>query len=142
MSQEQIANKSLTPVQQELLNRADSIIASIGDAVNRSTEFVQGQVPDIALQYVAFGRAYETVNMLISLAMFLVGLWLVINVGVRNTRKFKDCIDGWSLPRMFAVGFGSLSTMVGLVAFGAQLKGFLLVWFAPKVWLILEIARL
>ena len=142
MSKEQIANKSLTPVQQELLNRADSIMSSIGDAVNRGAEFVQGQMPDIALQYVAFGRAYETVSMLIALALLLVGLWLFINVACRNTFKLRDWDDDWAPGRVAAAIAGSISITVGLIAFAVNLKGFLLVWSAPKVWLILEIARL
>lgn len=143
MSKEQIANKSLTPVQQELLNRADSIMSSIGDAVNRGAEFVQGQVPDIALQYVAFGRAYETVVMLFSLTLLLVGLWLVINVACRNTLNIKNDYDGgWGPGRLVASFLGVIPTVVGILAVAANLKGFLLVWSAPKVWLILEIARL
>lgn len=138
-----MTEKTLSPMQQELLNRADAIMASIGSAVNRGAEFVQGQVPDIALQYVAFGRVYETVIMAISIMVFMVGLWLVVNVACRNTCKFKDDVVGcWHNYRLVGLLLGIFPLSYGLSEISANLKSFILVWFAPKVWLLIEISKL
>lgn len=137
-----MAEKTLTPIQQELLNRADTIMASIGNAVNRGAEFVQGQVPEIALQYVAFGRVYETVIMAFSITIFMVGFWLVVNVACRNTHKFEDEYGHWHSNRLFALMLGLITLSIGLTAFAANLKTFILVWFAPKIWLLMEITKL
>lgn len=137
-----MTEKTLSPMQQELLNRADAIMASIGSAVNRGAEFVQGQVPEIALQYVAFGRAYETALMVISIMVFMVGLWLVVNVGCRNTYQFKNEYGQWHINRLVGLMLGLFPLSFGLLAISVNLKSFILVWFAPKIWLITEIARL
>ena len=138
-----MTEKTLTPMQQELLNRADAIMDSIGSAINRGTEFVQGQVPEIALQYVAFGRVYETTIMAISITIFMVGLWLVVNVACRNTFKFKDdCVGLWHTNRLVGLMLGLFPLSIGLIAIASDLKSFILVWFAPKVWLLMEITKL
>lgn len=136
-----MSEKTLTPLQQELLNRADAIMDSIGGAVNRGAEFVQGQVPEIAMQYVAFGRVYETVIMAISITIFMVGLWLVVNVACRNTYKFEDDYH-WHTNRVGALILGLISLSIGLIAIAENIKSFILVWFAPKIWLLMEIAKL
>ena len=137
-----MTEKTLTAMQQELLNRADSIMDSISSAVNRGAEFVHGQVPEIALQYVAFGRVYETVIMAISIMVFMVGLWLVVNVACRNTLKFKDDCGHWHVNRFVGLLVGLFPLAFGLLAISANLKSFILVWFAPKVWLLMEITKL
>ena len=85
-----MTEKTLSPMQQELLNRADAVMASIGSAVNRGAEFVQGQVPEIALQYVAVGRASETALMVISIMVFMVGLWLWPAATPTNSKMNMD----------------------------------------------------
>ncbi len=138
-----MTEKTLTPMQQELLNRADSIMDSMVGAINRGAEFVQGQVPEIAMQYVAFGRAYETVNMAIALSIFMVGLWSVVNVGCRNTYKFKDDYAGnWHTNRFVGLMLGLFPLIGGLITIAENLKSFILVWFAPKIWLLMEITNL
>lgn len=137
-----MTEKTLTPMQQELLNRADAIMTSIGGAINRGAEFVQGQVPDIALQYVAFGRVYETVIMAISIMVFMVGLWLVVNVACRNTYKFNSEYGNWHVNRFVCLLLGLFPLSFGLMEISANLKSLILVWFAPKVWLLIEISKL
>lgn len=60
----------LSPLQQNLLDRADSIFAAIGNTVTKATDFATAEIPDIAYQYVAYGRVMATV-ILIMCAIFL-----------------------------------------------------------------------
>jgi hypothetical protein len=126
--------ETLSPMQQELLNRADAIFSAMADAASKASSFVAEQVPEIALQYVAFGRAWLTTLVVISILCVIVSAilfrWLA-----------KNGLDDSPLP--FSVFFGMcVSFVLGLVLILNNLKDFLLVWFAPKVWLITSIAQL
>lgn len=57
------AAEGLSPIQRELLSRADDIFATIGSAVSSATDaavragaVVAKEIPDIAWQYIAYGR--------------------------------------------------------------------------------------
>lgn len=134
--------ESLSPMQQELLNRADAIMRAVGDAVSKTADFAKEQVPDIAYQYVAFGRASETIYILLALALLTVGLYLLVRVGLMNSRNLPNHYGGWNEGRMLAVGVGIPISFFSFIGVLVNLKGFLLVWFAPKIWLIQEIVHL
>lgn len=140
-----MSDKDLSPMQEEVLKRADSIMASLSDTVSRSAEFVQGQVPEIALQYLTFGRVFETMNLLMALGTALFGIWLIVNVGARNTLNLNSKQGDYLFPDLCRISAGFVGLVVGVASVHwtiLSMKSFLLVWFAPKVWLIQEIARL
>ena len=139
----------LSPLQNEVLRRADAIFDSIGSTVSKASDLaMQGgkavaeQIPDIAWQYVAYGRAFKAVFVLIGLALLIFGIWLAVKYGFKNAQEASDKYGDWAGSRCCAVFFGALSAFVGFAIFLGNLKGFILVWFAPKVWLILEIVEL
>lgn len=133
--------ETLTPLQAELLSRADSIFDSIGKSVEKASTFASEQIPDIAMQYVAFGRASSSVFLAICFLMFIVGSWLLIRVAVMNSRKYPE---SWALDdrRVGAALAGAPLMIVSFIAMIISLNSFLMVWFAPKVWLINELAHL
>jgi hypothetical protein len=140
----------LSPMQAELLGRADAIFASVGSAVSKATDFaVEGgkavaqEIPEIAFQYVAFGRAYNTGLILLGLAFFIGFFMIAYRYGFKNVQNAEnDFADQWAGQRIFAVATGLLGMTVGFIITMAHLKEFLLVWFAPKVWLIMELVQL
>ena len=136
------ANDALTPLQQNLLDRADSIMDSIATTVDKASTFAAEQVPDIALQYVAFGRASITAYVALSMVMFCVAFWLCIRVGIMNSRKYPTSNYSWDDRRIGATIFGGGLGVVSIIVFLVNLNNFIMVWVAPKIWLINEIARL
>lgn len=44
----------LSPIQEELLKRADSIFSSVATAVGQAKDIAVEQLPDIAYQYIAY----------------------------------------------------------------------------------------
>ena len=56
MKAEQVTQtaESLSPMQAELLKRADDIFKSIGEAVTKASDIAAEQIPDIAMQYVTY----------------------------------------------------------------------------------------
>ena len=136
------ANDQLTPLQQQLLDRADSIMDSMANTVEKASTFAAEQVPDIALQYVAFGRASLSAYMAISVIIFCVAFWMCIRVGVMNSRGYPTDGYTWDERRIGATIFGGGMGVASLIVFFVNLNNFIMVWVAPKIWLINEIARL
>lgn len=90
-------------------------------------EEAQVQAIDIAMQYIAFGRAYHTSAVLVGAILSALILW--------STIKFAKKTEGASLLFNFAHMF---TVPIFLVNF----KDMLMAWFAPKVWLIMEMTEL
>lgn len=148
MSKEAVS--TLSPMQQELLSRADSIFAAIGETVSKASDAAVSagtalakEIPDFAYQYIAFGRAYNTGVILISL--FLIFIWYkwFLRIGMYNTKNLPDQRYGvWSDARIIQTIIGLAAGVAGLTTFFSNIKDMILVWVAPKVWLILELANL
>lgn len=141
-SAEAVASDNLTPLQQALLDRADSIMDSIARTVNTASSFAAEQVPDIALQYVAFGRASLTTYLVISIVLLTIGLWLSVRVAIMNTRKYPEDDYSWDDRRTGAMITGMAMSVFGVGVFLHNLTATIMVWVAPKIWLINEIAHL
>lgn len=135
---------NLSPMQTELLNRADAIFSAVAAGVQKAGAFVADQVPDIAYQYVAFGRAYNTLWLLVGIALIIFGIWAAVKFGVNNhyqlpNSSYANEPHGF---RILAVAFGCFGVVFGFMMFAVNVKDALMVWFAPKVWLLLELANL
>lgn len=118
-------NKELS---QELLKRADSILDAVGKAASKAGEFASEQLPDIAMQYIAFGRAYETSMLALGMAGIAVSVWGTI-------KMFKS--EWEEVTPMMLIPFLLSATVAGI-----HIKSTILVWAAPKIYLITSIAEL
>ena len=138
-----MSKETLSPLQTELLSRADAIFASISTAVGKATDFAAVQIPDIAMQYVTFGRAYSSIVILVAIVILLIGLFLIVFVAIKNCYKIPSCYYGsWGDGRTSALIFGGGFVFVGFTLFAINMYDFLMVWFAPKIWLITELVKL
>lgn len=136
-------NKDLSPLQQELLSRADSVLASIGNAVGKATDFAAQQLPDIGVQFIAYGRAYTSIVTLSALVVFIVGLYLIVRVATQNSWKAPNSMwNGWAESRSAALVCGGFLSFLSFLVVASHMKEFLMVWFAPKIWLIQEIVKI
>lgn len=124
----------LSPLQEQLLQRADSIFNSISTGVAKATDFASEQIPDIAIQYVAFGRAYSTA-ILMACAIFVIAWALYMHKLIRSNTDNE--------PQIMIVGvIGGIGSLVSVLTATENMKDFFLVWFAPKIWLITEIVKI
>lgn len=115
-------------MKEELQLKLVEILTSIQSAAGKTADFAMEQLPDIAQSYVMYGRVWAVVYLLTCAAL--------IEVLRRVGLKYSKASDGtvW-IP----VGLSIFS----LVVTGAHvLNEALLVWLAPKVWLIKELASL
>lgn len=131
-------------MQINLQDKIVEILSVIQTAVGKTADFAMEQLPDIAQQYVLYGRvvsaAWLTLWVCIGIASFVMSRWAYKNPWNGSPYEYDK--------KVYSRGEGNLIVMVGgfLVGISSFLFGVatfdFLVWFAPKVWLIKEIAVL
>lgn len=151
---------------EQLQAKLVEILAGIQAATKTAGDFAMEQLPDIAQQYLAYGRMYETLFAAFAALVFCLGFVAVHRLRRKlraadaefdaaladyNERKSKTK-DGYfydSRPHrgsyFDASKVGPLTYApfaIGSVLFMLNLSSLLLVWFAPKVWLLKELASL
>lgn len=109
--------------------------------VGKAGDFALEQLPDIAMQYVMYGRAMSLVYLIVGLvvagAFLKYAHWAWKNPWNHCTYDRKQVRDEGNIEAIF------ITTIVGaVIAMGTLLSFDVLVWFAPKVWLIKEMAVL
>lgn len=127
-------NKELSPLEQELLSRADSIFASIAKAATAATDFAAAELPDIAHQFILYNTAVYGMYTIIALIFTVWMIYLTYRDFVVNVRNTKD-IQGYGV-------FGAVGLLPCIVALITQGKYLLLVTLAPKIFLITHIIEL
>ena len=118
-------------MKEELQGKLVEILTSIQTAAGKASDFAMEQLPDIALQYVMYGRAINTLYVIVGLVLLAVLLWLL----PRAVKAINEA-EVWPIP-VYMFG-GSTCAAILLSSIGPAM----LVWFAPKVWLLKEIAGL
>ena len=121
-------------MQEELQGKLVEILTQIQSTVGQAKDFTLQQLPDIAQSYIYYGMAASVVWFLIGIGLCYLSYFLY--------KKTQEPKDSWS-DDTFAEGFVSaISGVIGVIVTVVALQNLLLVWFAPKVWLLKEIAVL
>lgn len=115
----------------ELQTQLAEVLVSITNTMTTASDFAVAELPDIAQQYIHFGMAWHTAAFLIS----AIGACIAGTLALRGYHKAHR-----------EVGFG-IQLVILVAAFAtfaaaASAKSMLLVWFAPKVYLLQGIAGL
>lgn len=146
-----MTTETLSPLQRELLERADQIFASIGSAVGKASDLaisagqaVASEIPDIAFQYIAYGRAYLTLLVLLGIGGMALFYFWFIRVGFANSRNIpnQDRHGTWGATRIVYTAIGLCAGLAGFGMFIGNIRLLVMVWVAPKMWLIMEITNL
>lgn len=145
-------------MKEELQTKLVEILGSIQTAAGKAGDFALAQLPDIAQSYVAYGRAYTTIWALASVLIFFSGFYFIREANrmvAEGDAKFEQAkakakaeaesryLSVYRAQYFEASDVGPLPYLpfvVGVLVFGLNLSQLLLVWFAPKVWLLKEIA--
>lgn len=134
-------------LQGKLLEILTAIQTNTGKAIDTGTElagkagdFAMEQLPDIAQSYVAFARAWETFGALLWWGVTLALLYAVLMKAILNTKWMDGNL--WPIERFLICLIGIPVTLATLVTALQYTKDAMFVWFAPKVWLIQELAKL
>ena len=124
----------------ELQNQLAAIIAKLTTAVQTAADFTIAQLPDVVYQYLLYGRVYATLLFLMWLVIFSASLtgWLKFGVFSKATDRYGELSEariGWTI-------IGGVTSPFLLVLLIFATKSLILVWLAPKVWLLKEFAEL
>ena len=128
---------------EQLQAKLVEILASIQAATKTAGDFAMEQLPDIAMQYVMYGRvktaAVTAFLLLVSAAFFATFRWAYANPWNASTYGFEKNAkrsDSNYLVMVVACVLGNLFAIIGVLSFDWM------VWLAPKVWLLKELAGL
>lgn len=124
---------------EQLQAKLVEILSSIQSAAKATGDFAIQQLPDIAQSYVLYGRVNATLSVLLIFLAFAAILFGTLRYGYFN-KGGVDIHGYWKESRVMACGFGTLGSLLFFCMFSIQIPEALLVWFAPKVWLLKEIA--
>lgn len=110
----------------DLQDKLVEILTSIQAAANKANDFAVEQLPDIAQSYIMYGQITHT----LASALFLVLTAICAALAVHMFRNDnEEYLPG---PILFGV-----ASLLGLAI---SLPSTVMVWVAPKVWLLKEIA--
>ena len=111
-----------------------NILASISTGIQATGSFVLEQLPDVAQQAVVYGRITNTIGLVVALILLVVTI-SHIRWARRLTYNDYGRRDG---PITLAVVGVFLTT----TALYAAVPATVLVWFAPKLWLLQQFSQL
>lgn len=116
----------------DLQNKLVEILSAIQTTAGKAGDFALTQLPDVAQSYVTYGRAVSSLGVAIG---FL--LWITSAICLRRSVLTDDeeFAKAWFVSLVFTAIAGGM-----FIAINANSA--LLVWLAPKVWLLKEIANL
>lgn len=126
----------------ELQLKLVEILTSIQTTAGKAGDFAMGQLPDIAQSYVAYGRAMSAFELAAGLVLLALAIWAFIGVRAHLEKSGDDFLDANPAVVMPGGFFILVAGLVGVIQLKAGLNAAALVWFAPKVWLLKELASL
>lgn len=123
----------------DLQGKLVEILTSIQSAAGKASDFTLEQLPDIAQSYVAYGRATAILYIAVCLTVWVAAI-LCLRWALKNpwSDRYNDRAESYyaAVTVSSVVGFVAGVSLVIAVHKGA------LVWLAPKVWLLKEIATI
>lgn len=135
----------MNEIAQEVFKRADVIgdwaSGKLGQTIDAATQ----QVIDLAMQYVMYGRIYNTVTFIIACGFLWFTLWLALSKGFldkENVVKHGYNNGDWEFSRVCCAAAGVCLSLLSVTSFIYSIKGVILVWAAPKIWLIVQLTEL
>ena len=115
-------------MKEDLQSRLLEMLTSIQNATSKAADFALAELPDIAQQYIAFGRIFETFMFAVGTAALCFLVWVTIKI-FRDVNKRASVVPAGATAFFFFLWVH-------------QVKNVVLVWAAPKIWLITELAKL
>ena len=126
---------------EQLQTKLVEILTSIQATTKTAGDFAMEQLPDIAMQYVMYGRvktaAVTAFMILIAAALFAMCRWAYANPWNASAYSFnKEAKRSESnyFVMVLASMLGGLFVVIGVLSFDWM------VWLAPKVWLLKQLA--
>jgi hypothetical protein len=125
---------------EELQSKLVEVLTGISEGVAQAKDFAVEQLPDVAQQYIMFGMVWETT----AFAMLIAATGLCCWVFVRGWKLALDKKSSYGEADrgQLMMLFSSMTGIVFAIFAVVQLRSTLLVWLAPKLYLLQGIAGL
>lgn len=135
----------MNEIAQEVFKRADVIGDWASGKLDQTVDAATQQVIDLAMQYVMYGRIYNTVTFILACGFLWFTLWLALSKGFldkENVVKNGYSNGEWGFSRISCAIAGVFLSLFSMTAFIFSIRDVILVWSAPKIWLIVQLAEL
>lgn len=119
----------------ELEPKLVEVIGQLQDAVMKASDFAIQQLPDVVQSYILYGRISNLVTLVFEIAV-LYGCWRLYKLPAKESSYGGDVAD--FLKTMFSGTVGGITLFFALFS----IQETVLVWAAPKIWLIKELGKL
>ena len=130
-------------MKEELQSKLVEILTSMQTAAGKAQDFALEQLPDIAQSYVAYGRFSATASavcwVLAVVALLSLAVWLWRNPWY-STYSWDEGKNVRSTESWMAMTLSAIFGAAACIGAATAIVHGSLVWFAPKVWLLKEIA--
>ncbi len=123
---------------EQLQAKLVEILAGIQAATKTAGDFAMEQLPDIAQQYVLYGRVAAILQVCFWLAVLIAAAYSLRRLLSNGRAEDESSTAAWEVLCV-PVGFVAVASAVALML---SAKSAALVWIAPKVWLLKELASL
>lgn len=130
-------------MKEELQSKLVEILSSIQAAAGKAGDFAMAQLPDIAQSYVVYGRVRTLVEsglmLLVGITLLSFALWAYLkpwNSSTYSCDAGNKRSDSNIASMIFSGGGGFIFSVAAFAAFDW------LVWLAPKVWLLQQLAHM
>lgn len=130
---------------EQLQSKLVEILSGIQSATKAAGDFAMEQLPDIAQSYVVYGRASLTAAFVLTVLVTVCFVFVALKYGYLS----KDVVQSphynsgsWTDARTIAAIGGTILSLTMTLPISRQIGPLFLVWLAPKVWLLKELAGL
>ena len=120
----------------ELEPKLVEVIGQLQGAVMKASDFAIQQLPDVVQSYILYGRISNLFILMSELAV-LYGCWRLYKLPVEESCYGGDEV-AVILKTMFSGTVGGITLYFALFS----IQETVLVWAAPKIWLIKELGKL
>jgi hypothetical protein len=125
---------------EELQSKLVEVLTGISEGVSQAKDFAIEQLPDVAQQYIMFGMIWETTLLGFLIAASILCVWVLV-WGIKKLVGKTSTYSEENAGFFAALISGCALAFIGSFTI-AQIKPVLLVWFAPKLYLLQGIAGL
>ena len=118
----------------ELEPKLVEVIGQLQGAVMKASDFATQQLPDVVQSYILYGRISSLLTLMVELVI-LYGCWRIYKMPTEENYYGGDV---GLLKTMFSGTVGGITLFFALFS----IQETVLVWAAPKIWLIKELGKL
>lgn len=126
-------------MKEQLRDKLIEVLSSIQTAVGKAGDFAVEQLPEIAQTYIAYGRVDATIGLLMWGALAVAAAFSLRLAWLRGRGPYDDMKEFEVFVELL---FGVIGSICGWIGVFVYLSMALLVWFAPKVWLLKQLVVL